>query len=82
MLSYLALYFYEVLRNYLERYQSYRVHTFSIRKIRKGNNYAKKAGGVVVINVCTSSGYDYISTKFCEIISNGTKVIKGTRFLY
>ena len=24
----------------------------------------------------------YISTKFCEIISNGIKVIEWTRFLY
>ena len=24
----------------------------------------------------------YISTKFCEIISNGIKVIERTRFLY
>ena len=24
----------------------------------------------------------YICAKFCEIISNGIKVIKGTRFLY
>ena len=45
--------------------------TISIRKITKGNNYAKKAGGATVVNLCTSSVMLYISTKFCEIISNG-----------
>ena len=44
----------------------------SILKITKGNNSAKNVGGVTV----------YISTKFCEIISNGIKVIERTRFLY
>ena len=37
-----ALYFYQVLRNYLKRYQSYRADTISIRKITKGNNSTKK----------------------------------------
>ena len=37
-----ALYFYQVLRNNLERYQSYRVDMISILKITKGNNSAKK----------------------------------------
>ena len=36
-----ALYFYEVLSNYLKQYQSYRANTISLRKITKGNNYAK-----------------------------------------
>ena len=36
-----ALYFYQVLRNYLKRYQSYRADTISILKITKGNNSAK-----------------------------------------
>ena len=43
-------------------------------KIIKGNNYAKKADGATVVNLCTSSVMLYISTKFCEIISNGIKV--------
>ena len=49
-------------------------------KITKGNNSAKNVGGVVV-NLCTSSGLLYISTKFCEIILNGIKVMERTRFL-
>ena len=32
----------EVLRNYQERYQSYRVNMISILKITKGNNSAKR----------------------------------------
>ena len=129
-----ALYFYQVLWNYLKRYQSYRADTISILKISKGNNSAKNVGGVNVVNLCTSSGHAlylcqvswnylkryqsyrldkisirkitkgnnsakivggwplfisahrlvmlYISTKFCEIISNCIKVIERTRFLY
>ena len=52
-----ALYFYQVLRNYLKRYQSYRADTISIRKITKGNNSAKNIGGVTVVNLCTLSGH-------------------------
>ena len=55
--------------------------TISILKITKGNNSAKKVGGVTVVDLCTSVML-YISTKFCEIISNGIKVIERTRFLY
>ena len=50
--------------------------TISIGKITKGNNSAKNAGGVTVVNLCTLSVMPYISTKFCEIISNGIKVIE------
>ena len=57
MLSGHALYFYQVLWNYLERYQSYRADTISIRKISKGNNSAKNVGGVRVVDLCTSSGH-------------------------
>ena len=77
-----ALYFYHVLLNYLKPYQSYRADLISILKITKGNNSAKNVGGVTNVNLCTSSGHAYISTKFCEIISNGIKVIERTRFLY
>ena len=38
--------------------------TISIGKITKGDNSAKNAGGVTVVNVCTSSVMLYISTKF------------------
>ena len=52
-----ALYFYQVLGNYLKRYQSYRVDTISILRISKGNNSAKNVGGVTVVDLCTSSGH-------------------------
>ena len=52
-----ALYFYQVLRNYLKRYQSYRADMISIRKITKGNNSAKNVGGVTVLYLCTLSGH-------------------------
>ena len=78
-----ALYLCRVSWNYLERYQSYRADTISIRKITKGNNSAKNVGGVTVVYLCTSCGHAlYFSTKFCEIISNGIKVIERTRFLH
>ena len=41
-----ALYFYQVLWNYLKRYQSNSADTISILKITKGNNSAKNVGGV------------------------------------
>ena len=50
----------------------------SIRKNTKGNNSAKNVDGVTVVYLCTSSVMLYISTKFCEIISNGIKVIERT----
>ena len=52
-----ALYFYQVVLNYLERYQSYRADTISILKITKGNNSAKNVDGVTVVNLCTSYGH-------------------------
>ena len=52
-----ALYFYQVLPNYLKRYQSYRADTISIRKLTKGNNSAKNVGRVTVVNLCTLSGH-------------------------
>ena len=50
------LYFYQVLWNYLKRYQSYRADTISILENTKGNNSAKNAGWVNV-NLCMSSGH-------------------------
>ena len=52
-----TLYLCRVSRNSLERYQSYRTDTISIRKITKGNNSAKNVGGVTVVNFCMSSGH-------------------------
>ena len=54
----------------------------SILKITKGNNSAKNVGGVTVVELSRCLVMLYISTKFCEIISNGIKVIEQTRFLY
>ena len=51
-----VLNFYQVLLNYLERYQSYRAGTISILKITKENNSAKNVGGVTVVYLCISSG--------------------------
>ena len=65
---------------------------FLYRKLQRGIIPQKNVGGVTVFNLCISSGHAlyfyqvlvmlYISTKFCEIISNGIKVIERTRFLY
>ena len=77
-----ALYFYQVLRNYLKRYQSYRADTISILKITKGNNYAKNVGGVTVFNLCTSSGHALYFYQVSKIILNSIKVIERTPFLY
>ena len=52
-----ALYFYQVLRNYLKRYQSYGADTISILKITKGNNSTKNVGGVTVVILCTLFGH-------------------------
>ena len=52
-----ALYFYQVLWNYLEQSQSYRADTIFILKISKGNNSAKNVGGVTVVNLCTLSDH-------------------------
>ena len=76
-----ALYLCQVSWNNLERYQNYRVDTISIGKITKGDNSAKNADGATVVNVCTSYVMLYISTKFCEIISNRIKVIERIQFL-
>ena len=62
-----ALYFYQVLWNYLKRYQSYRADTISIPKISKGNNSAKNVGGVTVFNLCTSSDH---ALHLCQVSWN------------
>ena len=60
----------------------YRADTISILKITKGNNSAKNVGEVTVLYLCTLPGHALYCTKFCEIISNGIKVIERTRLLY
>ena len=62
-----ALYFYQVLWNYLKRYQSYRADTISILKITKGNNSAKNVGGVTVVNLCKSSDH---ALHLCQVSWN------------
>ena len=62
-----ALYFYQVLWNYLERYQSYRADTISIPKISKGNSSAKNVEGVTVVNLCTSSDH---ALHLCQVSWN------------
>ena len=54
------LYFYQVLWNYLKRYQSYRADTISMLKITKGDNSAKN-------NLCTSSGH---ALDLCQVLWN------------
>ena len=52
-----AIYFYQVLWHYHKRYQSYRADTISILENTKGNNSAKNAGWVNVVNLFMSSGH-------------------------
>ena len=54
----------------------------SILKITKGNNSIKNVGGVTVFISAPCLVMLYISTKFCDIISNRIKVIERTQFLY
>ena len=63
-----ALYFYQVLWNYLERYQSYRADTISLLKISKGNNSAKNVVGVTILISACCLVMLYICAKFREII--------------
>ena len=53
----------------------------SIPKITKANNSTKNVGGVRLLISASRLDMLYISTKFCEIISNGIKVIEWTGFL-
>ena len=71
-----ALYFYQVLWNYLKQYQSYRADTISIRKISKGNNSAKNVGGVTVVDLCTSSGH---ALYFYQVLRNYLKRCQSYR---
>ena len=55
---------------------------FLYRKFQRGIIPQKNVGGVTVLISARRLVMLYISTKFCEIISNGIKVIERTRFLY
>ena len=50
----------------------------SILKITKGNNSSKNVGGVKLLISAPHLVMLYISTKVCDIISNGIKVIERT----
>ena len=71
-----ALYFYQVLWNYLKRYQSYRANMISILKITKGNNSAKNVGGVTVVELCRLSGH---ALYFYQILWNYLKRYQSYR---
>ena len=71
-----ALYFYQVLWNYLKRYQCYRANSISILKITKGNNSAKNVGGVTVVELCTLSGH---ALYFYQVLWNNLKRYQSYR---
>ena len=50
-----ALHLYQVLRKYLERFQSYGADTISVPKNTKGHNSVKNVGRVMGFVLCTSS---------------------------
>ena len=77
---YISTKFCEIISNGIKVIE--RTRFFSIPKISKGNNSAKNVGGVTVLISACRLVMLYISTKFCEIISNSIKVIERTRFLY
>ena len=58
--------------------------TISLRKITKGNNYAKKCRWRCRLLLISAGRLvmHYIFTKFCEITLNGIKVKEPTPFHY
>ena len=56
--------------------------TISILTITKGNNFTKMKVERPLLNSARRLVMLYISTKFCEFISNGIKVIEWTLFPY
>ena len=65
-----ALYFYQVLWNYLERYRSYRADMISLLKITKGNNFTKNVGWVTIVNLCKLSSH---ALYLCQVLWNYLK---------
>ena len=55
---------------------------FLYGKLQRGIITQKNVGGVTVLISARCLVMLYISTKFCEVISNGIKVIERTQFLY
>ena len=54
----------------------------STPEIKKGNNSAYNISGVTSFKLSKMAGHALHCTTFREIISNGSKVIELTRFLY
>ena len=55
---------------------------FLYRKLQRGVIPQKMQVDILLLISARRLVMLYISTKFCEIISNGIKVIERTRFLY
>ena len=79
VMLYICANFYEIILNGIKVIERTR---FLYGKLQRGIISQKNVGGVTVVYLCTSSVMLYISTKFCEITSNGIKVKERTRFLY
>ena len=64
---YISTKFCEIISNDI----SYRVDMIYILKITNGNNSAKHAGGVTVVNLCTSSGHAFYFRALTTLFGNG-----------
>ena len=76
---YICANFHEIILNGIKVIEGTR---FLYGKLQREINCAKNVGGVTVLISARCLVMLYISIKFCEIISNGIKVIERTRFLY
>ena len=77
VMLYICAKFHEIILNGIKVIE----RTVSIWKITKGDYSAKTVGGRTVFISAHCLVMLYISTKFCEIISNGIKVIERTQYL-
>ena len=76
---YICANFHEIILNGIKVIQRTR---FLYGKLQRGIIPQKNVGGVRVVDHASRLVMLYISTKFCEIISNGIKFIERTRFPY
>ena len=79
VMLYICAKFHEIILNGIKVIERTR---FIYEKLQRGIIPQKHVDGVSLVYLCTYPVMLYISTKFCEIISNGIKVIERTRFLY
>ena len=79
---YICTKFREIISEGIKIKSGYRADMISIWKITTGNNYTKNVDGVTILISARRLIMLCISTKFCEIILNGIKVIEPTLFLY